>query len=368
VTKLIGGECVAMMSLLEAEGPAVSVLLPVRNGAAYLEDAVGSILRQSFADFELLLVDDGSDDATPAIARRLAATDARLRILTQDRHGIVAALNRGLHAARAKLIARMDADDLAWPDRLARQVAIFRGDPDLALVASAWRIVSAAGDVRRTIHPPQTDAGLRAALARGNVLAHPTIMFRRDAVLALGGYRDGFPLAEDYDLWLRLLERHKAMCLADVLLDYREHEGQATWSDIEQRILSEMAVQAAASRRAAGQPDGGDAPGACGRARLRALGLNEIEIAAGVVARALGSAKAARAGGNRQATQAAARLGLRQPGLALRTRLHFVLLLWQSRWRRIVRLGGANAGVRPLPPGPVSPAPPPATPDVWSRR
>ncbi len=286
--------------------------------------AAESILRQSLRALELLVVDDGSTDGTSAILARLAAADPRVRVLTQGPRGLVAALNRGLHAASAPLVARMDADDLSAPERLARQAAVLAAAPGVALLGSAWRVVARDGRERRVMRLPMDDAAIRAAMMRANCLAHPTVMLRRDAVLALGGYRPAFLLAEDYDLWLRLLERHQAACLPDVLLDYREHPGQSAWRSLEQRILSEMGAQAAAACRAAGRPDWGGDPSPIDRDRLRRMGLTDPEIAAGVVARALGAAKDARAAGHSPA--AAAALGLQQPGLRLRTRLHFRLL------------------------------------------
>ncbi len=319
-----------MLPSRKQEAPEVTVLLPVRNGAAFLAAAADSILRQSLRALELLVVDDGSTDGTPAILAGLAAADARVRVLTQGPLGLVPALNRGLHAAAAPLVARMDADDLAAPERLARQAAALAAAPGLALVGSAWRVVGRDGRERRVVRPPAGDGGIRAALRRANCLGHPTIMLRRDAALAVGGYRPAFLLAEDYDLWLRLLERGQAACLPDVLLDYREHPGQSAWRDLEQRILSEMGAQAAACCRAAGRPDRADDPAPIDRARLGRMGLSEQEIAAGVIARALGAAKDARAAG--RSAEAAARLGLQQPGLRLRTRLH-LLLLAAPRWR-----------------------------------
>ncbi|GAC1344278.1 MAG: hypothetical protein NVSMB18_21620 [Acetobacteraceae bacterium] len=302
------------------------MLLPVRNGEATLAAAAGSILRQSLSALELLIVDDGSCDATPAVLERLAAADARVRVLRQGALGLVAALNRGLGAARAPLVARMDADDVALPERLARQAAVLASRPEVALVGTGWRVVAEGGVTRRVVLPPETDAGIRAGLAGANVLGHPTVMFRRSAVLALGGYRPAFLLAEDYDLWLRLIERHAVACVGEVLLEYRQHRGQSAWRDLEQRIVSEMSAQAAAACRAAGRPDHGEDPAPIDRARLLAMGMRPAEIAAGVIARALGAAKDAQAAGHWAAMRAAVRLGRQQAGLRARTRVHFGLL------------------------------------------
>jgi hypothetical protein len=309
---------------IDADGPAVTVLLPVRNRAAALGEAARSILLQRFTDFELLIVDDGSDDETGEVAAALAEKDLRVRVIRQERLGLVAALNRGIGEARSPLIARMNADDVAYPERLELQVAVMRRRPSLALLGSGWRVIGAGGVVRRVVLPPETDAGLRVAMGSGNALAHPTVMIRREAVLRVGGYRPDFVAAEDVDLWLRLLDRYEAACLPEVVLDHLEQPGRLTWRALEQRILSEMGALAAADCRQVGRPDFGDEARPVDRARLLRMGMTADEIAAGMIARAFAAAQDAR-----EARQAAL-LGLRQPGLTLRERAHFALLLLQA--------------------------------------
>jgi len=340
MTKLTGGRLMA--GLAEGGAPQVTVLLPVRNGAAHLGAAVASILAQTLEEFELLVVDDGSSDATEAILTRVR--DPRLRLLRQPPLGLVPALNRGLQAARGALVARMDADDVAHPKRLARQVEAFAGRPELALVGTGWRVLTARG-APRVVLPPASDADIRTGMASANVLAHPTVMYRRTAVLGVGGYRPAFLLAEDYDLWLRLLGRHAAACVPEVLLDYREHAGQSAWRDLEQRILSEMGAQAAAACRAAGRDDQGDGTAPIDRGGLLRMGMSGQAIAAGIVARALGAAKAARAARQAAPLRAAVRLGLRQPGSRVRTRIHFVLLgATAAAWSRMADAAVAQSG------------------------
>ena len=338
VMKLTAGRSEAMAAPSDRNEPEVTVLLPVRNGAATLKEAARSILGQDFRNFELLVVDDGSEDATPSVLQDLAHADERVRVVRQEKLGLVPALNRGLAEARAKLIARMDADDVALPDRLTRQAALLASAPSVALVGTGWRVVAADGSTRRVVLPPSSDAGLRTAMATANTLAHPTVMMRREAVLRAGSYRPAFLLAEDFDLWLRLMDRHQAACIPEVLLDYREHAGQSAWRDLEQRMLSEMGSLAAQDRRQVGRPDLGDDKAPIDRARLRLMGMTDEEVAAGLVARALGAAKDARAAGQASAMRRAALLGLRQEGAILRTRAHFALLWAQSmspgRWSR----------------------------------
>ena len=298
----------------------------MRDGAAFVAQAVRSIQAQTLTEFELLAVDDGSSDGTHAILAAFAAADSRVRVLRQPALGLVAALNRGLAESRAPLVARMDADDMARPERLARQVAALHANSAAALVGSAFQVISAEGTPRRVIQPPLAAAAVHAALDRANPIAHPTVMLRRGAALAIGGYRPAFRLAEDYDLWLRLRERHQLSNLDQVLLDYREHPGQSTVLGLEQRILSEMGALAAARRRATGHADGADGSAPVDRALLRAMGLSDQAIGDGILARALGAVKEASAAGHREAARAAVSLALHQPTLRPRTRAHLWLL------------------------------------------
>lgn len=303
----------------------VSVVLPVRNGAAHLREAVDSILSQTMTAFELIVIDDGSTDATPALLAGLS--DPRVRVLRQDGLGLVAALNRGLMEARGPYVARMDADDIARPGRLAAQAARLDAAPGVALVGGAYRVIAADGTPMDTVHPPTGAEAVQAGLLARNVIAHPTVMLRRDAVLAAGLYRPAFDRAEDYDLWLRLSERHQLENLTEIVLDYRQHPGQSGWVALEQRILSEMGAIAAAKRRAGSVEDGMDGPEPIDRAALGRLGLSGDAISDGVIGRALGAAADARRAGFSEAARVAYQLVLRQPSLRWRTRAHAQLRL-----------------------------------------
>lgn len=310
--------------------PAVSVVLPVRDGAVHLPAALASLAGQTLADYELIAIDDGSTDATPEILAEHAARDPRIRVLSGPARGIVAALNLGLAEARAPLVARMDADDLSHPERLARQHARMRAEPDLALLGCAWRLIAEDGRPLRRVHPRCSAEALRAALARGNGLAHASVMLRASAVLACGGYRAAFRLAEDYDLWLRLSERFPVAALPEILFDHRLHAGQSTRRGLEQRILSELAVHAAAARRRTGAPDGLDGAAPVDRATLAELGLPAEAVGRGVLARALGAAIEAVAQGEPEAARAAIALARREP-MGARTRLHLAWLALRAR-------------------------------------
>jgi glycosyltransferase involved in cell wall biosynthesis len=235
--------------------PRVSVVLPVYNGEPFLADALDSILKQSFRDFELIAIDDGSRDATGEMLDRLALIDSRVSVLHQTNAGMVRALNRGLELARGDFIARMDHDDLAHPERFARQVAFLDAQPDIAVVGCAVTLIDEKGKRIREVEYPRTSEAVAAFLETGAPLAHPTVMMRRAAVLAVGGYREAYRHAEDYDLWLRIAERYRIANLPNRLLLYRQHAAKqsATYA-VEQRFATRIAWFAARCRRA-GKPD-----------------------------------------------------------------------------------------------------------------
>ncbi len=214
--------------------PAVSVLMPVRNEARFLPATLDSLYRQTFTDWELVAVDDGSTDATPAILAKAMAKDRRVRVLTMPGQGLVPALNGGLAACRAPLLARMDGDDIAHPRRLELQTAYLDAHPDVGLLASRFRHFPRSG-LRVGMLAYETwqnslachDAVLRDLYVE-SPFVHPTVMLRRDALRAVGGYRDrGW--AEDYDLWLRLISAGvRCARLPQTLLFWRDRPDRAT--------------------------------------------------------------------------------------------------------------------------------------------
>lgn len=193
-------------------GSFVSILLPVRNAADTLEPALESLFGQSLADFEILAVDDGSDDGrTPGKLECFARRDHRLRLIRKQHAGIASALNQGLALARGHFVARMDADDLCHPDRLGLQVQFLEDNPGVDVVGSQVRF---GGD--RSLCPGYarhvdwqngllTHEDMALGVFRDAPLAHPSVMIRREAFERFGPYRQG-PFPEDYDLWLRWLE------------------------------------------------------------------------------------------------------------------------------------------------------------------
>lgn len=233
-----------------AEAPRVSVVMPVHNGGVYLGHAVESILAQSFPDLEFVIIDDGSTDSTAEVLRRYEAADRRVRVYHQEKAGLVASLNRGCREAQASYIARMDADDIAFPDRLARQVEFLDTHPLVAVVGSAVIRIDAAGrEIKRNVCPT-SHAEIVEALREYTCFTHPSVMLRADALAAVGGYRKAYKAAEDYDLWVRLSERYELANLPDPLLYYRVYPEQVSVRQLDQQILSVVGARAAARQRA----------------------------------------------------------------------------------------------------------------------
>ena len=208
--------------------PCVSVLMTTYNGAAAIAASIDSILAQSFGDFELIVVDDGSTDETPALLARIG--DSRLRVLRTDHtSGIVAARNHGVAAVRGRYIAPMDHDDLSDTERLACQVAFLDANPGVALIATEIRI-DQNGRVSPPHHPTVGDAlALRWLLLIDNPLTWSSVMFRTEAVQRLGSFlRADYELADDFDFYHRLLGIGDIARLDAVLTTYRYHAANAS--------------------------------------------------------------------------------------------------------------------------------------------
>jgi GT2 family glycosyltransferase len=205
--------------------PLISVVMPVFNGETYVSAAVKSIVCQSFTDFEFLIFDDGSTDRTSAILEWWARRDRRIQVFREGHRGIVAMLNEGIAHARGELIARMDADDIALPERFALQVEFLSQHHECLAVGGDCLLIDPQGCPIRRLPQPTDHEEIDRRHLRGvsGTIAHPSVMYRRDAVKRLGGYRAEFQYVEDLDLWLRLAEVGRLANLPLVLLKYRQH-------------------------------------------------------------------------------------------------------------------------------------------------
>ncbi len=235
--------------------PRVAVLMPARDAAHTVRSAARSILRQTLRDLALVVVDDGSSDATPAVLAALAERDRRVAVVRGPGEGIARALVRGLARCDAEVVARMDADDLAHPRRLERQLAALAASPRLWAVGSQVRAFprGAVRDGMRRyvawVNELTTPELARRDLLVEAPLVHPAAAIRRDALARLDGWRDG-PFPEDYDLWLRLTEAGGALAnVPEPLLLWRESAGRATRRDPRYALANHVALKCGHLRR-----------------------------------------------------------------------------------------------------------------------
>lgn len=190
----------------------VSIILPVYNGARFLSRAIASVLQQTFRDWELIVIDDGSRDETAAIVNAAATKDERIRYFFQTNSGIQKTLNRGLSLSRGEYIARIDDDD-EWidPKKLELQLGFLDKNPDHAFLGTGTIVVDEKGKELFRFLNPETDGAIRKKILRRNCFTHSSVVFRKSSLQALHGYSEDKNVlhVEDYDLWLRLGERGK---------------------------------------------------------------------------------------------------------------------------------------------------------------
>jgi glycosyltransferase involved in cell wall biosynthesis len=199
----------------------ITVLMPVFNGEKYLAEAIESILNQTFSDFILLIIDDGSSDSSLAIVQSYG--DQRIRVeRNQENMGLVKTLNRGLDLVQTELVARMDCDDIAMPERIEKQVAFLDRNPDIGMCGTAYELFH--GSVRQTITPPCRHEEIVYGLLEDNVFLHSSVVVRM-SILNVHGlrYNGRYRHAEDYELWTRLSQYTRTANLPEVLVRYRSH-------------------------------------------------------------------------------------------------------------------------------------------------
>lgn len=199
----------------------VSIILPVRNAESTLRRSIDSVLAQTYSDFEILCVINGSTDQSEKIITDCANLDRRVK-LCQSSPGLVPALNCGLNLAQHDLVARQDADDYWYPEKLQKQVDFMKENADVDILGVQMRSVDIDfQSVNQEPHRPTTDQEIKGALLSGwNCIPHPGVIFRKRIMEKLGGYDDTFLFAEDYSLWLRAIQWYRFAQLDEVLLDY----------------------------------------------------------------------------------------------------------------------------------------------------
>ena len=205
--------------------PNVTVLMACYNASGYLSEAVKSILAQTYSDYEFIIVNDGSTDSTLDMVKGYAAQDGRIVVISKNNTGLPDSLNKGLGVAKGNWIARLDADDIALPNRLARQIAYVEEYPSTVLVGTGCTLIDVLGQASRNYqYPIRHDLLVRQIRNGGSPFPHSSAFFRRETAIQLGGYNRRFVRSQDVDLWLRLSDVGKIACLPESLVQIRRHD------------------------------------------------------------------------------------------------------------------------------------------------
>lgn len=203
--------------------------MPVYNGSQYLKEAILSVLQQTERDFEFIIVDDGSTDKTSEIVGLFAQQDKRIRYERRAHAGLVSTLNYGISIAQGKYVARMDADDIAMPERFNLQGVLLDMKPEIALCGTqAHQIDSTGSIIGKFTRPLEGSKEIRSYALLHNPFIHPTVMIRRSVFDRVGGYRSFWKHIEDYELWTRILPYYQAANIIQPLIKYRTHSMQVT--------------------------------------------------------------------------------------------------------------------------------------------
>ncbi|SEW53189.1 glycosyltransferase family 2 protein [Chitinophaga arvensicola] len=220
--------------------PLVTVFMAAFNGEAYIEKAIQSVLNQSFTDFELLIVNDGSTDRTLDIIHQF--TDPRIRLVHNDGNkGLTFTRNRGIEEAKGKYIAVLDCDDLATPDRLKSQISFLNSNPEFAICGGQAILIDESGKQTGNLNVMAGDKSISPELVFQNTFINSTLMIKRSAMIEAGGYRDYSP-AEDYDLSYRISLHHPVTNLNEVLVAYRLHNNNISKLQEEKVVRAELRI------------------------------------------------------------------------------------------------------------------------------
>jgi len=218
--------------------PALSVIMPVYNTEKYLQESLESILNQSFQDFELIIINDGSKDNSLKIINKYAENPEyqnKIKIINQKNTGVIQALNNGIKISTGKYIARMDADDISTPNRFARQIEIL--EKEKVAMCGSWAIIidENGREIGKMNYPKTNWWKNKLYIIRRNPFIHPSVMIRKDILEKVSHnhnyYQKNYKYVEDYELWTRIIFKYQAINLPEYLLKYRIHPQQITQKD-----------------------------------------------------------------------------------------------------------------------------------------
>ena len=237
--------------------PTVSVITPAYNARRYIALTIESVIAQTFTDWEYIIVDDGSTDGTDALIRKYLS-DPRIRMYRRPNTGVVGASNDGLNMAGGEFLTRLDADDIAKPEKFEKQVAFLRANPEYVACGTQVETIDPYGSILHRLQHKLTHEQIDAQLMRGNgfAMVQPAVMIRREVLVKLGGYRKQYECAEDLDLFLRLAEVGKVANLPEYLLQYRQHYQSINHTRHEdQRRMKRGLMEEAYKRRGVPMPE-----------------------------------------------------------------------------------------------------------------
>ncbi|MDH3974331.1 MAG: glycosyltransferase [Deltaproteobacteria bacterium] len=205
------------MKKIEVE---ISIIMSVYNGERWLSESIDSVLNQSYNNFELIVIDDGSTDKSVNILNHYMIKDKRIRVFHNKQNiGLTRSLNRGLELSQGKFIARIDCDDIWHPEKLSKQIEYLEEHPYISIVGTACNVIDENGHVSETqkIRFVKEDKSIRQSIVKFNPFTHSSILFKKDVYKELGGYNNSFEFAQDYEYWIRILQRYKGDNLAQAL-------------------------------------------------------------------------------------------------------------------------------------------------------
>lgn len=207
--------------------PKVSIIMPVYNQAKYVKQAIESILQQTFSNFELIIINDGSTDRSVNIIDNFH--DLRIKIINQENKGLITTLNTGIVLSRAEYIARIDPDDI-WSDlnKLNKQMEYLSKDPNCVVLGTWARIIDENDKEFSHISCPEKDQGIRSKILTKNCFIHPSVVFNKEIALKAGGFDEQEKYVEDYGLWLRMGQFGKFANIPEFLMSYRIHRDGIT--------------------------------------------------------------------------------------------------------------------------------------------
>jgi glycosyltransferase involved in cell wall biosynthesis len=225
--------------------PKVSVVMSVYNGEKYLREAVESILTQTFDDFEFLIVDDCSTDASPGILNDYQQRDKRIKVIKNGRNiGLTRSLNKAIKQSSGDYIARLDADDISLPQRLEKQYLFLTRNPLYSIVGTRTCLIDSDGRFIKKQRRPIFFRSINKIMLKRNCLAHGTVMINRKDLISVGNYNKKIPFAQDYELWLRFVRSNKKIfVLNDYLYYLRQHQGSVTARNVFHQSITFFLIQ-----------------------------------------------------------------------------------------------------------------------------